>query len=88
MVYTFICSNNYKFFYHFFKNIIKTKLLEESVESVDCSLRKHVNFVDTTTKQSTHFEKIIVVFVNIVSFFFFPLFKYSNEKHLFFRTNI
>ena len=40
----------------------------------------YVNFADTTTKQSAHFEKTIGLFVIIVSLFsFYLLFNYLKE---------
>ena len=33
-------------------------------------LEDYVNFVDTTTRQNTYFNIIIVLFVNIVTLFF------------------
>ena len=52
------------------KKNIKTNLLED-----------YVNFVDSTTKQNTHYKRSIFPFVIIISLFLTFLFKYINEKH-------
>ena len=62
---------------YIFKMNIKTNLIED-----------YVNFVDTTTKQSTYFKKILILFAIITSLFLiFLLCKYLNEYYHFFRTN-
>ena len=55
---------------------IKTNLPEE-----------YVNFVDSTTKQNTYY-KIFLLAIIVSLFLFYFLFKYLNEKHLFFETHI
>ena len=57
---------------------IKTNLLEDDANFVDALLSKHVDFVVTTKKQSTHFKIFIVLFVIILSLFL-VLFQYLNE---------
>ena len=57
---------------------IKTNLLED-----------YVNFVDTTTRQITYLK--IINFLSAMTtslYLFYLLYKYLNEKHFFFRTNI
>ena len=51
---------------------IKTNLLQDYVDFVESSLRKHAKSYDNITmKKNTYFETIVVLFVIILSLFLF-----------------